>query len=113
MRIRHKLNHGWAPNRVDPDWANRVEREATAQTDATERAWHAAHRRLEKAQQRRARLASLPTVTPSRLAVADFLIEQRRQELLALERLMTSHAAPSRARGRKSFRPVPYADRSL
>ena len=42
MRIQHKVNHGWAPNRNDPEWEERVEREAKATNDATEPAWRKA-----------------------------------------------------------------------
>ena len=110
MRLQHRINHGWAPNRNDPAWEARVEREAEATTRAAERAWRNAQKRLVKAEERRERIAHRVGVTARQIAVAEQIVELRRQELLALERLMTSHAAPSKNRGNKSFRPVPYSD---
>jgi 23S rRNA maturation-related 3'-5' exoribonuclease YhaM len=110
MRLRHKVNHGWSANRNDPEWERRVEREALSTTDATERAWKTAQRRLARAEIRRERVAKALNVNPRRLAIAEQIVELRREELQRIERLMTSHSAPAKNRGRKSHRPVPYAD---
>jgi hypothetical protein len=114
MRIQHKVNHGWAPNRNDPEWEERVEREAKATTDAAERAWRKAQERLARAEERRAKIAAMAPagVTTRRLAVAEQMVELRRAELREIERLMTGHSAPAKNRGRRSYRPVPYSDGS-
>lgn len=112
MRLTHKVNHGWSPDRTDPGWAAKVEREAQNTTDATERAWRAAQKRLAKAEQRRDHIAAATGVSSQRVAMAEQLVALRLEELRAIERLMTGHAAPARARGKKSWRPVPYADGS-
>lgn len=107
MRMRHKVNHGWAPNRNDPEWEARVEREAEATTNATERAYRKAQERLKRAEERLAKAAKEQKMPASRLAVLEALVEERRQELLALQRLMTGHSAPTTNRGRKSHRGIP------
>lgn len=105
--MRHKVNHGWTPNRNDPAWEERVEREATATTNATERAFIRAQEKLRKAEERLAKAAAEQKMPASRLAVLEALVEERRQELLAIQRLMTGHGAPSTNRGRKSHRGAP------
>lgn len=107
MRIQHKVNHGWAPTRNDPEWERRVEREAQVVTDATERAFHKAQAKLRRAEDRLAKAAAKQDMPPRRLAILEALVEDRRQELLAIERLMVSHGAPSTNRGRKSHRGIP------
>jgi hypothetical protein len=107
MRIQHKMNHGWAPSGNDPEWDRRVEREADATTNATERAFLRAQKRLARAQARLTVAAERQSTTPARLAVLEAIVEHRRQELLAMERLMTNHGSPSTSSGTKSHRGVP------
>jgi len=110
VRIQHKVNRGWSPNRNDPEWERRVEREAEATTNATERAVLRARERLARAEARLSEAAAKQKMPAARLAVLEALVEARRQELLALQRLMTSHGAPSTNRGRKSHRGVPSGE---
>lgn len=106
MRIQHKVNHGWAPNRNDPEWEERVEREAASTTEATEKAWRRAQDRLAKAEARRDRLVA-ERAAEQRLRNAEQIIMLRLAELKEIEKLMTRSPAGARHRGRKSFRPVP------
>lgn len=108
MRLTHKVNHGWAPQGpTDPAWERRVEREAQLVTDAAERAYARAQQRLDRAQRRLEVAAEKVNIRPAQLARLEFVVEERRQELLALARLMTTHAAPTTNRGRRSHRGVP------
>ena len=107
MRLAHKVNHGWAPTRNDPEWERRVEREAAVTTNAAERAYLKAQDRLRRAQERLAKAAEKAYITPKRLAELEHIVEERRQELLTLSRLMNAHGSPSTSRGRKSHRGVP------
>lgn len=107
MRIQHKVNHGWTPNRNDPEWERRVEREAMITTAATERAFAKAQERLRRAEDRLAAAASKSRVAARRLAVLEEIVELRRQELIVLQSLMTNHGSPSTSRGKKSHRGVP------
>lgn len=107
MRIAHKVNHGWLPNRNDPEWEERVEREAESSTAATERRYHTAQARLARAEARLARESSSRKVNAARLKSLAATVEERRQELLELSRLMNAHGSPSTSRGRKSHRGVP------
>lgn len=107
MRLTHKANHGWAPNRNDPEWEQRVEREALATTNSAERTYAKAQARLKRAEERLLKATARADVPPRRLAVMEAIVEERRQELLALARLMNGHGAPSTSRGRKSHRGVP------
>jgi hypothetical protein len=107
MRITHKVNHGWAPNQNDPAWEARIEREAVAVTNATERAYVRAQKRLARAQERLEAAAARVGVKPARLAQLEAVVEMRRQELLDLARMMTAHGAPTTSRGRRSYRGVP------
>lgn len=106
MRLRHNVNHGWSPNRNDPEWERRVEREANITTDAAEAAYRRLQARLERAKARLERAAKKAGTTRRQLAELEAAVEARRQELLAFHRMMTQHAAPSTSRGRKSFRGV-------
>lgn len=106
MKMQHKSNHGWGPNRNDPEWEERVEREAKATTDATEKAWKAAQKRLAKAQERWDRLAA-QGAEARRLEVAEQMVMLRLAELQEIERLMTRSPAGSSHRGRKSHRHIP------
>lgn len=106
MKMAHKVNHGWSPNRNDPDWEARVESEAEATTDATERAYIKAQDRLRRAEERLAKGVAA-VLEARRIAALEEAVEARRQELLAIARLMTGHGAPSTNRGRRSHRGVP------
>lgn len=105
----HKINHGWCPDRTDPQWAERVEREAIRHTAARQAQYERATRRLARAEQRleRVRARTKPNITTRALAVAQELVELRRQELLTLQRMMTRSPSSATHRGRKSYRPVP------
>lgn len=107
MRITHKINHGWSPNRNDPAWEERVEREAAATTAATQRAFARAEARLARAQARLDKAAAKVGLPPKYLARLEAEVEMRRQELLDLQRIMTAHGSPSTSRGRRSYRGIP------
>lgn len=111
MKTRHKINHGWAPNRNDPEWEERVEREAMATTDARERSVAKAAERLARAEARVALLLERQA-SEARVQAAIRAVESRRQELLEMEALMRSSPAGSVHRGVGSYRPVPQG-RSL
>lgn len=107
MRIRHKVNHGWAPKpRNDPGWERQVEREASLQTDRRQKRIEDAERRLLRSEKRLEAAESRrePLVRVAELRV---IVERRRDELRQLQALMTSTSAPSTNRGRGSFRGVP------
>lgn len=106
MRLSHKVNHGWSPNRNDPEWEERVEREATATTDARERAVLKARERLTRAEARVAEMRDRREAE-SRVQAAMRVAEDRRRELLELEALMRESPAGSVHRGKRSYRPVP------
>lgn len=112
--MQHKINHGWMPGatREDPRWAERVEREAAHQSQQNARAYEKAQERLARAEERLERFrARTGTPSPTRaIAAAEAAVEMRRQELLAIERLVKASPASAAHRGRKSFRPVPYSD---
>lgn len=114
MKLSHKINHGWMPGRVDNDngWAERVEREATQQSQQHARAYEKAQERLARAEQRLERVRNRAGVQSSTraIAAAEAFVEQQRQELLAIDALMKASPASAAHRGRKSFRPVPYSE---
>lgn len=108
MKMVHKT-HGWVPDRTDPEWAERVEREAERTTDQTEARHRKAQERLERAIEK-ARSAEARVEGASRTRKVKRLwdaVEERRAELLALERLMTRTGANSQQRGRGAHRGVP------
>lgn len=105
MKIPHKT-HGWAPDRTDPAWAERVEREAERIADQAEARWRKAQRRLANAEAK-ARLAeSTARVSPKRIERLWAVVEERRQELKQCERLMNKSPAGSEHRGVGSHRGV-------
>lgn len=106
MKVRHKVNHGWAPDHTDAGWAEQVEREAERITDATEHAWRKAQERLTRAVQRAE--AEEHRKTPDRKKVRRLwaAVEARRQELLNLQRLAQASPAGAQHRGRGSHRAV-------
>lgn len=106
MKIRHKINHGWSPDRTDPVWAERIEREAERHTDAAEKRYRDAEERLSRA---RAKLDAVESATiPNRSKIKRWrqIVEQRRQELNAIARLMQQSPAGSQHRGKGSYRGV-------
>lgn len=109
MRLRHKINHGWTPPvRNDPNWERRVEREAELQSAAAARDYRRAVDRLLHAEQR---LASARVDSPMRpTARLEAIVEARRQELLALERIMKATSAGSQHKGKGSFWPMLDSD---
>lgn len=102
MKIRHKVNHGWAPDRTDRDWAERVEREAERTTDATERAYRKAEERLARAMERHDQEARRKRPDRKKVRRLWDAVEARRRELLDLQRTM--QASPG---GKQRHRPVP------
>lgn len=106
VRLTHKINHGWAPNRNDPEWEERVEREAEATTAKAQKAYERAQARLERAEAKLAEARAQPAKrTTLRNLAAE--VERRRQELIDLHNLMRQTSAPSTNRGRGSWRGVP------
>jgi hypothetical protein len=106
----HKINHGWSPDRTDPDWAERVEREAEMHTAKAERMYRAAERRLARALGKAHAVEAKAETKPSLKAHAERMwaeVEARRDELKALERLLKFTPAGSQHRGRGSHRGVP------
>lgn len=102
MKIRHKINHGWAPDRTDPEWAERVEREAERHTDAAEHAYHKAEERLARAEQRYDREAKRKHPDRKKVRRLWEAVEARRQELLTVQRAMQTSPG-----GKQRHRPVP------
>ena len=101
----HRINHGWSPNRNDPQWERRVEREAQKVTDATERRWHRANRRLAAARAREA-TARARQDHADRVAKLAREVEERIRELAEIERGMKATPAGSQKRGRGGYRGV-------
>ncbi len=102
MKIQHRWNHGWTPGGIDPEWAERVEREAERHTAASERAYAKAEARLRKAERQHQREATRQRPDKHRVQRLAAVVEARRQELLALERAMQQSPG-----GRQKHRPVP------
>lgn len=105
MKIEHKLN-GYAPDRTDPHWAEKVEREAEAITDQAARRYAKAQERLERAEAKLQRETTRKKPDRKLLRRLTDAVEARRQELADLHRQMTATSAASTNRGRKSFRGV-------
>lgn len=100
MKIPHKVT-GWKP-RVDPDWSDRVEREAERHTAAAEHAYLKAQERLDRAVKRAEQEQDRKKPDRKKVRRLWDLVEARRQELLALQRLAQSSPA-----GPQRHRPVP------
>lgn len=96
---------------MDPEWAERVEREAIRMTASAQVAYEAAQRRLQRAEERLTRVIDTAySATRTRaLARAEALVELRRTELIALSRLMTSVPASATHRGTSGYRNIPSA----
>lgn len=111
MRIKHRVAPDWSP-RNDPDWEERVEREAKRTTDAAEKAWHDTQARLKRAEERlkraeqRERQARENKAQERRLHRLAEIVECRRLELQAIHAEMTRTPAGSQHRGRGSYRGV-------
>lgn len=102
MKIAHKT-HGWTPDTTDPMWAERVEREAERTTDQTEARWHKAQRRLARAVEK---AEAATQAHPTRRQRLWDVVDARRAELAALERLMTQSPAGSQHRGTPAYRGI-------
>lgn len=111
MKIRHNAR-GWAPDRTDPEWAARVEREAEQHTARAEAAWWKAKRRLERAEVK-AEDGARQNVGGRRLERLWQAVADRRADLLALERVMRASPAGSKNRGKGSHRGVPDSGSGL
>ena len=109
MKISHNWN-GFAPDRTDPAWAERVEREARRTTDAAEADAARLAERLARAERRlgqaRAKLRANSGTRAARRKLAQE-VEQRRLELVAVHDEMRRSPAGSQHRGRGSYRSVP------
>lgn len=103
MKIEHKT-HGFIPDRTDPAWADRVEREAEHHTARTEAAWHKAQRRLARAIEKAETANARPEVGRVRKDRLWAIVEQRREELRVVERLARATPAGSQHRGKGSYR---------
>lgn len=102
MKVRHKITHGWAPDHTDPAWAERVEREAEQHTARTEQAWEKTQMRLAHATARAEREERRAKPDHKKLRRLWRIVEERRQELLALQRMMESNPG-----GPQRHKPVP------
>lgn len=105
MKIPHRLPEN-AGRRPDPEWAARVEREALEHTDKMQRRYEAAQRRLARAQEK-AQAAERRADHADRVRKLWAVVEERRQELIALASLAGTTPAGSTNRGSGSYRGVP------
>lgn len=105
MKLTHNW-HGFAPDHTDPDWAERVEREAEVTTNRAERTWEKAQERLARAVVRAEREAR--KTKPDRKQVKRLwaLVAARREELKQIERLARRSPAGAQHRGKGSHRGV-------
>lgn len=104
MKVSHKTN-GWAPDRTDPEWAERVEREAERITDQTEARWLKARARLERAKIK-LQEAEERGAAERRLGRLREVVAARLAEMQATERLMRGTPAGSQNRGSGAHRGV-------
>lgn len=107
MRIRHRVAPDWSPDRNDPDWSERVEREAAATTDLAQRRYERAQKRLAEAEAKLAKVEALRKPSRAQVRSARQNVEERRQELIDLAAVMNATPAGSQNRGRGSYRGVP------
>jgi hypothetical protein len=105
VRVQHRVPSSYV-RPPDPEWAEREEREALAQTDARQQRVEAAERRLARAEAR-AHRAQERGERKSDVRKLWAIVEVRRQELLDLHREMTFTAAGAQHRGQGSHRAVP------
>lgn len=105
MKLRHNTN-GYVPDRTDPEWADRVEREAHLHTARSIKRHEQAQRRQARATERAQREQSRRRSNPQRVAKLWALVELRRDELNRLARLMNATPAGSKNRGTGSYKGV-------
>lgn len=105
MKIKHNTR-GWNPDRTDPVWAEKVEREAERITDQTEQRWHKAQERLRRACERAETESHRRKPDPKKVARLWAAVDARRAELREVERAMRSSPAGSQNRGKGSHRGV-------
>lgn len=106
MKIRHKVNHGWAPDRTDPEWRARVESEAERTSARVERLWERAQERLARAVRRAEEEQARSRPDRKKVERLWEAVEARRQELLDLQRSAQASPAGSQNRGKGAYRGV-------
>ena len=103
----HKINHGWMvpSDAVDEDYQRQVDRS----TDKSERVYANALKRLEAAEQRLIKALTIksPVAKARETKAAKMAVEARRQELIALQSMMTQTPRGSQHRGVGSYWQVP------
>lgn len=118
MKVRHHIRNGWTPP-VSADeraWAARVEAAAEATTNRAEARHERLAERLARAEARQRKAdaalarAKRERATAARIRKLNAAAEDRRQELLALHREMTSSPAGSQHRGNPAHRAVSMGD---
>lgn len=108
MKIHHKPRY---VDRTDPEWAERVEREAEVTTAQAAARWQKAHIRLERAiSAALVHASSLDEATTRRARERWEIVERRRDELRSIEALAQRSPAGSQNRGAGSFRGQPRSD---
>jgi hypothetical protein len=111
MKLRHRVCSTSAP-RNDPEWEERVTREAHEHTAKARRAAEERARRLTRARERlheaevEAERAARRRVGRKHLSRLWAAVEARRAELHQVEREMQASPAGSQHRGRRSYRGV-------
>lgn len=106
MKLRHNTTGWTAPPKNDPEWEDRVTREAHDHTRKRKARVERARKRLDKAE-RAAKAAESERGARRRVKALWLLVEKRREELRELERQMTSVPAGSQNRGAGAHRGVP------
>lgn len=107
VKSTHKINHGWT---VPSDTVDeRYQRQVDRSTEKNQRAYTEALKRLEAAERRLTKALSIKSTVARGKATksATLEIEARRQELLAIQMLMSMTPAGSNNRGVGSYRPIP------
>jgi hypothetical protein len=102
MKLSHKINHNYTPDHTDPEWADRVEREAERHTQSAERAFTKAKARLDQALLRAEHEQARKKPDRKKVKSLWAAVENRRQELIVLE--ATMRQSPG---GHQKHRPVP------
>jgi len=105
----HKTN-GFAADRTDPDWAERVEIEAERHTDQAEHRYKKAAARLERAELKLTEARARPDSSPRKRDRLTEIVEARRLELRNIHRQMRHSPAGSQNRGKGSYRGVPNSE---
>lgn len=111
MKIRHKVS-GRLPERVDSEWAERVEREAEQTTAAREKAFRKAEARMERAllKAREAEEKAKDGARTRRIRRLWDEVEARRAELKALQSVTRASPAGAQHRGKGAHRGVSTGD---